>query len=153
MFGEEVVNKVNAALGTGLSLEHFSTSENLPVSFESRQNFSECPGLVVAYASFDAVRRVVSCCDDVLEALEGVLGFDDYAFMGVARVKNVTLLELHQLAIAVHDSVFFCPDETSSIVLLDYYETRGTTVDEDHTIVVQGEPLVSKLDECIRRAV
>jgi len=78
----------------------------------------------------------------------GVLGFDEYGFVGITRVSSTTLAKLLNAAKALHDSVLFCPDGTGSIVLIDHYRVSGMPRDVGYSVVVQGQELEAKLAAC-----
>ena len=146
--GPSVVEKVNTALGSRLVLGDFDAEESLPIQFDREPNFRDCSGLVAAHSSEDAIREIASCCDAISGLMSGSIGFDEYAYLGTARVQSVTLTSLLDAARAIHDSIMFCPDGSDSIVLLDHYRVSGIPRDEGFSFIVQGGRLESEYADC-----
>lgn len=92
--GSAVVEKINAALGSHLVLDDFDVGGTLPVRFDREPDFRDCGGLVAAHMSEEAVRSIASCCDSISGPLTGIVGFDEYAYVGTARVEAVTMTSL-----------------------------------------------------------
>ena len=59
-YGGAIVAKVNMALQQSFRLEHFNQAETLPVDFDRRPNFRNCPGLVAAYTSEVRAQEITS---------------------------------------------------------------------------------------------
>lgn len=147
-FGHAVVEKVNAALGSSLTLDDFEVNVGMPIEFSWQRDFRDCSGLVAAHSSEPVIRAIASCCDAISGPMNGVIGFDEYAFVGTARVEAITLAALLELAKSVHDSVLFCPDGHDSIVLLDHYRVSGVPRDEGFSVVIQGSRLETEYARC-----
>lgn len=152
-YGAKVVEKINAALGTQLTLDSFHVNDELPTEFVRKPNLADCPGLLVAHVSERRIREITECCDATLGKLNGTLGFDEYGFVGVAQVSSTTLLQLAGAAKALHDSVLFCPVGSESIVLIDHYRVSGMQRDVGFSVVVQGATLEERLAPCFENLV
>ena len=146
--GDAIVAKVNAALRVSLTLDDFETTTNLPIEFVQQPDFRDCPGLLAAHSSEPAMKEIASCCDATLSPMEGMIGFDEYSFLGTARVEAINLISLLELAKLIQDSVLFCPDGYDSIVLLDHYVAGGVPRDESFSLIVQGARLERVLARC-----
>jgi len=146
--GNTVVEKINAALGSSLMLDDFMTNTELRTKFASQPDLRNCAGLVAAYSSEADISEIVSCCDLTLRPMSGMIGFDDYAFVGTAKVKSITLTAILEAAKMIHDSVFFCPDGYDSIALLDHYQAGGVAPNEEYTFIVQGKKLEKACARC-----
>lgn len=151
--GDAVVSRINAALGTEFSLDDFETDAKLPIEFDGQPNMSDCSGLVAAHTNELRTREIVSCCDAILAPMKGMIGFDEYAFIGTIRTTQTKLMALLELAKSIHDSVLFCPDNYDSIILVDHYKVSGIQRDVDFSLVVQGADLETALATCFENVI
>lgn len=151
--GSLVVEKVNAALKTNLSLDQFDAASEPPFSFAWKPDFRDCPGLVAAHTNETRAREILICCNEIVGGHSGLIGFDEYGFVGAASIESVTFLQLLDAAKSLHDSVLFWPDGTEAVVLVDHYMVHGVPRDVGFSIVIQGAELEVKLVSCFENVV
>ncbi|MEZ5499811.1 MAG: hypothetical protein R3E77_10335 [Steroidobacteraceae bacterium] len=151
--GGYVAAKASVALRTHLTLDAFDVDAKLPINFERKPNLAECPGLVAAHVSEKRARHIAECCDATIGPQAGRLGFDEYSYVGTASVASTNFTALLDAATSLHDSVLFCPNDSDSIVLIDYYNVGGLSRDVGFSIVIQGSQLEAKLAICFDNSV
>ena len=151
--GSFIVEKVNAALKTNLALDQFDIVAEPPFSFARKSDFTECTGLVAAHTNEPRAREILTCCDEIVGGHGGLIGFDEYGFVGTASIASVTFLQLLDTAKLLHDSVLFWPDGTKAVVLVDHYRVHGVQRDVGFSIVIQGAELEGKLASCFENVV
>jgi len=151
--GCSIVEKVNVALKTDLTLKQFDTDKKHPIGFVRKPDFRDCPGLVAAHTNEPRAREILSCCDKIVDGQGGLVSFDEYGFIGTASVESVTFLQLLDAAKLLHDSILFWPNGTDVVVLIDHYEVHGVPRDVGFSIVIQGKELEGKLASCFENIV
>lgn len=147
-YGKGIVAKINLSLNVNKSLSDYNLAINLPFDFNSKPNFEDCLGLVAAHTSEDNVRRILVCLGDTLGPSQGMLGFDEYAFIGTVQIKPLRFESLLDAAKSIHSTVLFCPEGDQGIVLVDHYNVAGVTEDAHFSLIVQGEQLERKVAKC-----
>lgn len=151
--GAEVVAKLNSALGSRLTLDDFDVTAKLPVEFVRQPSFADCMGLVAAHIAEQRIREILACCDAAVGPLSGVIGLDEYEYVGSTRFDSVRFGALLDAAKALHDSVLFCPDDPTGVILIDHYKVSGMPRDVGFSVVIQGELLEAKLAQCFENVV
>ena len=151
--GPDLAAAIGKALGVPLTLNDFDLKSKLPMSFSSTQDYRETKGLKLPYVSERRARHVVRCCDSTIGPQRGIIGFDEYSFLGVIHTDPVTLDSILSVAKMLHSEVLFCPTEIVGLIMFDHYRDYAIDREVDYTIVVQGPALESKLARCFANVV
>ena len=147
--GTKIVNKVNSALIAKMTLEDFDTEREPPLKFLRKPDFRDCTGLVLAHTSETNTREFLSRCHEAIGLQDGLIGFDEYHYIGIASISSIGFLELLKTAKILHDSVYFWPTSTKAVVLVDHYKVSGAAEDIGFSVVIQGADLEKKLNPCL----
>ncbi len=137
---------LNRVLDRSLSLHDFSELSDTATGFVWPIRIEDAPGLVASYIDRPTADRILNCIERHTGLLEGSLGFHDKAFLGFARVREVSLASLAAIAFESKDSVLFFVDEPRGAVLVDYYESSQNG---PYSVVVQGTQLVAVTSSCL----
>ena len=147
-YGEDIVAKINLSLNVNKSLSDYNPATNMPFEFRSEPNFEDCSGLVAAHTSEENVRRILTCVGDTLGPSQGMLGFDEYAFIGVVQIKPLRFESLLDAAKSIHSTVLCCAEDEQGIVVVDHYNVAGVIEDTHFSLIVQGEYLEREVAKC-----
>lgn len=151
--GQQIVNSVNRALNSELTISSFRDDRTPPVKFALKPNIADCSGLVAAYRTENNIRSIISCCDNKIGPLSGSIEFVEYGFMGVAAVTSINLLALLELAKLLHDTILFYSFEPKGVFVIDYYVARGVGGDLNFSFVFQGVEGEVLLSNCFQNVI
>lgn len=146
--GPKIATALSALWMRNVGLQDFNESLPLPTLPKWTRDMRQVPGLAAVYTSQERVAEVAACCDRTLGPAEGVIGFDEYRFLGTLPVSEMSVSMLVSAAFELQDSVLFCPFESDGIIIADYYRTSGMGPNVDFSLIVQGDELERKLAAC-----
>jgi hypothetical protein len=148
-YGEEILRKINAILGTHLSLDTPVSSEHPPISPTLHVKIEESSGLVAAYIGQMRSRHILSCCQAIVGSEIAVqFWFDEKEYMGLFSYTHFHLPAMVDLAMTLEDRVFAAPTNGSGVFVVDYYAQAWTRKDTDFSVIVQGKDLEARLQSC-----
>lgn len=143
--GHRYAALVSTALDVPLDIDDFSTSLQPSSEFVWPRALEDAPGLVASYISRDSAARLLDCFQNKVGPVDGLIGFHDKPYLGLAEVRSVHWQALLAAAAAAEDSVVLYTTDSNSAVLVDCYRSQPA---EPFSIVVQGERLIDPLKGC-----
>jgi hypothetical protein len=144
-YGAKLASVVSTAINRPLTLDDFHEELEAPMRFEAGKLIHEARGLVASYIAKPSAADLLLCFEERLGLLNGKLGFEGKAYMGLAEVSRLKPVSLLHVADELEESVLLYLDNPSGIIFVECYITH---VDEPYSIVVQGEGLIEVLSPC-----
>lgn len=145
-FGARLANIIAAATGSELTLSDFDVGVQPRCTFTWPEDLRSAPGLSLVYVDRDRVAETLACFQTKVDAVSGLIGFHDKAYLGLAKVDNVRWTSLLASAEAAEDSIVLYETDGRWAVLVDYYPSNPGGA---YSVVVQGDALAARLAECV----
>jgi hypothetical protein len=144
-FGARLAGIIAETTGSKLTLSDFDIAVRPKFTFIWPKDLRSAPGLSLVYVDKDRAAETLACFQTKVDAVSGLIGFHDKAYMGLAKVDNVRWASLLASAEAAKDSIVLYEMGGLGAVLVDYYPSTPSGA---YSVVVQGEALVTRLTGC-----
>lgn len=145
LYGEKFVEKINYAIGKSLSVSDFDSNAVEPMRLNWAKNLADSEGLVAGYISRAHAGQILNCIRDKLGEINGLIGFHEKYFIGLANVDQVDVSRLLVAAESAEDSIVLYSNLPFGVIMVDCYMSQPG---EPFSIIVQGDGLVSELRGC-----
>ncbi|MCI5044679.1 MAG: hypothetical protein MRY72_08275 [Aquisalinus sp.] len=143
--GSSIAKKIGEALKREISIADFDTTSINPILLPRVSDYREANGLKLPYVTKEKAISTLVSCNEALSSAPGIVGFDEYSFLGTLKQKELYLPNLAYLAETLHSEVFFYPESHNGYILVNYYKDCLDGKDVGFSIVVSGKILEKAL--------
>ncbi|SFW75396.1 hypothetical protein [Luteibacter sp. UNCMF366Tsu5.1] len=143
--GPRIVASLAPAIGDGVTLADFDIDVEPPLPIEPLQLKSSSEWTELALSK-DRVLRIAACIEENLGSFDGLVGLLANDYLGLCRVRRISITGMVDAADAIEEAVVFYPRDIAGAILIDCYKSPPGY--PPFSLYVQGRDLAEALRPC-----